>query len=465
MTDTDPNKEQGERPASNQTAAADRSGATEGEKSAPASPPQESMTPERGETSGRGEQASQPRKPQIGDTRPAPANAGSKAAEPTGGSSATGPSGQNRGGDTSSNPGGSGPGDGANRKRRRRRGRGGSGGGSGSGASGSGRRGVDGTPVHSGGEEVAGSGTARGGSQQPAGGSGAQQSRAGGSRSGNSRGGNSGGSGSGGNGGGNRANPGNSPKAGSGKGGQRKRNQPKPVAPVLMDDEPLELDEQTLKRRSGKSRKGRAVGRYQMNVHVSEDATQISILEGRALLEHYVSRPSDDIAQIHGNIYVGKVENVLPGMEAAFVDISTPKNAVLYRGDVQYDQDDVDQSGEPPRIEDVLKAKQLIVCQVTKNPIAHKGARLTQEVSLPGRFVVLVPNSKTYGISKRLADDERKRLRKLLDRIKPEQHGVIVRTAASGVTTEEIERDVARLVKQWDRIEALAAKQNRPSLL
>ncbi|MGB6059611.1 MAG: Rne/Rng family ribonuclease [Microthrixaceae bacterium] len=237
------------------------------------------------------------------------------------------------------------------------------------------------------------------------------------------------------------------------------------MAPVLMDEEPLELDEQTLKRRGGKSRKGRAVGRYQMNVHVSDDATQISILEGRALLEHYVSRPSDDVAQIHGNIYVGKVENVLPGMEAAFIDISTPKNAVLYRGDVQYDLEDVDESGEPPRIEDVLKAKQLILCQVTKNPIAHKGARLTQEVSLPGRFVVLVPNSKTYGISKRLADDERKRLRKLLDRIKPEQHGVIVRTAASGVTTEEIERDVARLIKQWDRIEALAAKQNRPSLL
>ena len=234
---------------------------------------------------------------------------------------------------------------------------------------------------------------------------------------------------------------------------------------MLVDDNPLELDEKTLKSRGGRSRKGRAVGRYQMNVHVHDDATQISILEGRSLVEHYVSRPTDDVTQIHGNIYIGKVENVLPGMEAAFIDIATPKNAVLYRGDVQYDKDDVDKKGEPPRIEDVLKAKQLILCQVTKNPIAHKGARLTQEVSLPGRFVVLVPNSSTYGISKRLPDDERKRLRQLLDRVKPKEHGVIVRTAAEGVTAEEIERDVKRLIKQWDRISELAAKQNRPGLL
>ena len=221
-----------------------------------------------------------------------------------------------------------------------------------------------------------------------------------------------------------------------------------------------------MKERGGRSRKGRAVGRYQMNVHVHPEATQISILEGRSLVEHYVSRPTDDVTQIHGNIYIGKVENVLPGMEAAFIDIATPKNAVLYRGDVQYDPDDVEtKGGGEPRIEDVLKATQLILCQVTKNPIAHKGARLTQEVSLPGRFVVLVPNSSTYGISKRLPDDERKRLRQLLDRVKPAEHGIIVRTAAQGVTTEEIERDVTRLVRQWEQISELAAKQNRPGLL
>ena len=128
-------------------------------------------------------------------------------------------------------------------------------------------------------------------------------------------------------------------------------------------------------------------------------------------------------------------------MEAAFVDIGTPKNAVLYRGDVQYDAEDIEEKSTA-RIEQILKPKQSIVCQVTKNPIAHKGARLTQEVSLPGRFVVLIPNSKTYGISKRLPDDERRRLRQILDRAKPAEHGIIVRTAAEGVTAEEIEADV-----------------------
>ena len=112
--------------------------------------------------------------------------------------------------------------------------------------------------------------------------------------------------------------------------------------------------------------------------------TQIAVLEGRSLIEHYVSRPADDVSQIHGNIYLGRVQNVLPGMEAAFVDIGTPKNAVLYRGDVQYDPEDVEEKGSTPRIEQILKARQTILCQVTKNPIAHKGARLTQEVSLPG---------------------------------------------------------------------------------
>ena len=166
---------------------------------------------------------------------------------------------------------------------------------------------------------------------------------------------------------------------------------------------PTELDEETLERRRGRERKGRAVGRYSMCVHVTSGATQIAVLEGRSLIEHYVSRPSDDVSQIHGNIYLARVQTVLPGMEAAFVDIGTPKNAVLYRGDVQYDPEDIERSAKGrPRIEDVLRAGQTIVCQVTKNPIGAKGARLTQEVSLPGRFVVLIPNSSTYGISKRL---------------------------------------------------------------
>jgi ribonuclease E len=250
-------------------------------------------------------------------------------------------------------------------------------------------------------------------------------------------------------------------QGGSGSGGR----QATPVEAVLADEEPLELDAATLKRRRGRERKGRPVGRYLMAVAKRPNATQISVLEGRNLIEHYVSRPSDNETQIHGNIYLGKVQNVLPGMEAAFIDIGTPKNAVLYRGDVQYDPDDVETKGEQPRIEQMLKARQTIICQVTKNPIAHKGARLTQEVSLPGRFVVLIPNSNTYGISKRLPDNERKRLRSILDRVRPAGHGIIVRTAAENVTAEEIERDVARLSGQWQQIEALAAKSKAPALL
>jgi ribonuclease E len=242
-------------------------------------------------------------------------------------------------------------------------------------------------------------------------------------------------------------------------------------AGVGLDDdlgEPIELDEATLERRRGKERNGRPLGRYLMAVHVRPHATQIGVLEGRALTEHYVSRPADDDNQIDGNIYLARVQNVLPGMEAAFVDIGTPKNAVLYRGDVRYDADEVEgptKAKSNLKIEQMLKSGQTIMCQVTKNPIGAKGARLTQEVSIPGRFVVLIPNSDTYGISKRLSDDERKRLRRILDSVKPEQHGVIVRTAAEGTTEDELRRDVLRLLKQWDQIEALAKRSKAPTLL
>jgi ribonuclease E len=228
---------------------------------------------------------------------------------------------------------------------------------------------------------------------------------------------------------------------------------------------PVELDEETLERRRGRERKGRPIGRYLMAVHVTPEHTQIAVLEGRSLIEHYVSRPADDVSQIHGNVYLGRVQNVLPGMEAAFVDIGTPKNAVLYRGDVQYEAEDIVERSERPRIEQMLKARQTILCQVTKNPIGAKGARLTQEVSLPGRFVVLIPNSRTYGISKRLPDDERKRLRSILDKIKPAEHGVIVRTAAENVVEEELSNDVLRLLRQWEAIEAAGRKANGPTLL
>ncbi|WP_420431965.1 Rne/Rng family ribonuclease [Candidatus Poriferisocius sp.] len=265
---------------------------------------------------------------------------------------------------------------------------------------------------------------------------------------------------------------------GGGSGGGRKRRRRggrgrgrgggnRPVQPVehQVSDGPVELDEKTLERRRGRRRKGRPVGRYMMLVQVRPEATQIAVVEGRALIEHYVSRPADDVGEIHGNIYMGRVQNVLPGMEAAFVDIGTPKNAVLYRGDVVFDPDDVETSQGTPRIENLLEARQTIMCQVTKNPIAHKGARLTQEVSLPGRFVVLVPSSKIYGISKRLPDKERKRLRKVLDRCKPEEHGIIVRTAAENITAKELERDVKRLVSQWEKIDALSKRSQVPGLL
>ena len=217
--------------------------------------------------------------------------------------------------------------------------------------------------------------------------------------------------------------------------------------------------------RRGRERNGRPVGRYLMCVQVRENMAQVAVLEGRNLIEHYVSRPADDISQIHGNIYVGRVQNVLPGMEAAFVDIATPKNAVLYRGDVQYDAEDIEERGDAARIEDILRSRQLIVCQVTKNPIGAKGARLTQEVSLPGRYVVLIPNSMTYGISKRLPDDVRKRLRAILDRVKPAQHGLIVRTAAEYASEEELRADMSLLLDEWEQIAAKGAAAKQPTLL
>jgi ribonuclease E len=219
-----------------------------------------------------------------------------------------------------------------------------------------------------------------------------------------------------------------------------------------------DLDDAQRARRRGRTRKGRPAGRYQLLVHVRPNAhTHIALLEGRVLAEHSVSTPTDDDTSIDGNIYLGRVQNVLPGMEAAFIDIGTPKNGVLYRGDVSFDRDEIEE--KQPRIERLLKARQSIIVQVTKNPIGAKGARLTQEVSLAGRFVVMVPSQpETYGISKRLPDDERKRLRRVLEGLRPPDAGLIVRTAAEGAAAEELERDVRRLREQWEQISALAAR-------
>ncbi|MEX1006275.1 MAG: Rne/Rng family ribonuclease [Acidimicrobiia bacterium] len=265
-----------------------------------------------------------------------------------------------------------------------------------------------------------------------------------------------------GNGDGNGGGNGNVPKATGGAA---------PVDDVIRADlgmgEPpaLDLDDDVLERRRGRTRKGRPAGRYLMCVHVLEGGhTHIAVLEGRNLVEHTLATPTGN-ESIDGNIYLGRVQNVLPGMEAAFVDISTPKNGVLYRGDVAFDASDVDGGGRP-KIERMLKNGQSVVVQVTKNPIAHKGARLTQEVSLAGRFLVMVPGEpETYGISKRLPDDERKRLRRILDALRPADAGLIVRTAAEGATREELERDVQRLRNQWEQISALAAKSKAAKLL
>ena len=255
------------------------------------------------------------------------------------------------------------------------------------------------------------------------------------------------------------------PKSRNRRGGKRGGRNRRKSSDRSSDNSVVGTDAELIERRRGKERNGKAVGRYMMCVQVREEFTQVAMLEGRSLIEHYVSRPADDETQIHGNIYLGRVQNVLPGMEAAFVDIGTQKNAVLYRGDVQFDKDDVVEQGPDPRIEQVLKSRQMILCQVTKNPIAAKGGRLTQEVSLPGRFVVLIPDSRTYGISKRLPEGERRRLRGILDRIKPEQHGIIVRTAAENATEHELTTDLTRLIEQWNEIRAKAEKASSPTLL
>jgi|GEM_PF-3281557 len=215
----------------------------------------------------------------------------------------------------------------------------------------------------------------------------------------------------------------------------------------------------------------RPMGRYLMCVHVKAGATEIAVMEGRRLVEHHVAKERDNGNQIDGNIYYGRVINVLPGMEAAFVDIGTPKNAVLYWGDVQLEEEEKDSDAEnsvnshTKRIEQLLKPGQMILCQVTKNPIGLKGARLTQGISLAGRFVVLMPGSDSGGISKRLGDQERKRLRKFIDDVKPAGCGLIVRTAAAGVSVDELKTDVEQLTVKWSAIEAKLKKATGPELL
>ena len=254
----------------------------------------------------------------------------------------------------------------------------------------------------------------------------------------------------------------------AGQGGQSRQNARPVEAPVEASAPDFDGDDSRARkgRRRGGERGTRAQGRYLMCVHTAKDATHIATLEGRTMVEYTVAKAADETNQIDGNIYVGRIQNVLPGMELAFVDIGIPKNAVLYRGDISLSDDDIEgPATNDKRIEQMIKSGQTIICQVTKNAIGAKGARLTQEVSLPGRFAVLVPNSSTIGISKRLPDGERRRLRKIIDDVKPERHGIIIRTAAEGVVADDLARDVTSLCEKWDAIEAEVAKSNQPRLV
>ncbi|MFI6287758.1 ribonuclease E/G [Streptomyces sp. NPDC051018] len=198
-----------------------------------------------------------------------------------------------------------------------------------------------------------------------------------------------------------------------------------------------------------------------MVVRQSGERTQIGVLEDNVLVEHYVNK--EQSTSYVGNVYLGKVQNVLPSMEAAFVDIGKGRNAVLYAGEVNFEA--LGMSGGPRRIEAALKSGQSVLVQVTKDPIGHKGARLTSQVSLPGRYLVYVPEGSMTGISRKLPDTERARLKTILKKIVPEDAGVIVRTAAEGASEDELRRDVERLQSQWEDIKKKTKSGGAPSLL
>ncbi|MFE7579828.1 Rne/Rng family ribonuclease, partial [Streptomyces sp. NPDC057521] len=201
-----------------------------------------------------------------------------------------------------------------------------------------------------------------------------------------------------------------------------------------------------------------------MVVRQSGERTQIGVLEDNVLVEHYVNK--EQATSYVGNVYLGKVQNVLPSMEAAFVDIGKGRNAVLYAGEVNFEA--LGMAHGPRRIETALKSGQSVLVQVTKDPIGHKGARLTSQVSLPGRYLVYVPEGSMTGISRKLPDTERARLKTILKKIVPEDAGVIVRTAAEGASEDELRRDVERLQQQWEDIQKKAkstGSSNAPTLL
>ncbi|AIC47400.1 Rne/Rng family ribonuclease [Rhodoluna lacicola] len=253
-----------------------------------------------------------------------------------------------------------------------------------------------------------------------------------------------------------------------------------PREPKAPSNEPTRVKGSTrLEAKKQRRRDGRDAGRRRTTITESEflarreavDRTmvvrskdgkiQIGVLEDGILVEHYVAKASE--ASLIGNVYLGKVQNVLPSMEAAFVDVGRGRNAVLYSGEVDWEL--AETGNQPRRIELALKSGDTVLVQVTKDPVGQKGARLTSQVSLPGRYLVYVPNGSMNGISRKLPDSERARLKKILKEILPEDAGVIVRTAAEGATEEQLTLDVQRLQQQWEAISKKVEKGQAPALL
>jgi len=253
-----------------------------------------------------------------------------------------------------------------------------------------------------------------------------------------------------------------------------------PREPKAPSNEPQKVNGSTrLEAKKQRRRDGRDAGRRRSVITESEflarreavDRTmvvrskdgkiQIGVLEDGILVEHYVAKAQD--ASLIGNVYLGKVQNVLPSMEAAFVDIGRGRNAVLYSGEVDWEL--AETGNQPRRIELALKSGDTVLVQVTKDPVGQKGARLTSQVSLPGRYLVYVPNGSMNGISRKLPDSERARLKKILREILPEDAGVIVRTAAEGATEEQLTLDVQRLQAQWEAISKKSESSQAPVLL
>ena len=239
---------------------------------------------------------------------------------------------------------------------------------------------------------------------------------------------------------------------------------PAPEKPIAHQGERARSSDGRPRRRSNGRRRSQRPQRppveRTMLVHADTARTQIAVVEENKIVEHYVARMDD--RSLIGNIYLGRVQNVLPGMEASFVDIGEARNGVLYAGEVGIAGDEGE---EIPRIETVLKSGQSILVQVTKDPMRSKGARLTALVSIAGRHLVLVPKAKTIGVSRRLPDSERERLRDLAQKIKPSDHGLIVRTAAEEAPFEGLQQDLERLMETWGDISERSDKAKAPALI